>query len=68
MQTTKKQLLTFHITIQGVACTWMPPTCLFVPWQFSPLRPVVKGSTLGWYINRKFVSYNQLKKQVTANK
>jgi hypothetical protein len=27
---------------------------------FLPLPAKVKGSTLGWYIRRRFVSYNQL--------
>lgn len=49
--------------INGWDCIFMP-MCLFANRQFLPLSPKVKGSTLGWYVNRKFVSYKQLKKVI----
>ncbi len=38
--------------------------CLYAENYFVPLPAKVKGSTLGWYIRRKFVSYQQLKKAI----
>jgi hypothetical protein len=40
--------------------TWMPPKDLYYH-TLKPLPVKVKGSTLGWYIKRTWVSYNQLK-------
>jgi len=39
-------------------------TALFAANKFIPLKPKVKGSTLHWYVNRKYVSYNQIKKAI----
>lgn len=50
--------------IHGVDCVFMPME-LFVDYQFLPLAKKVKPSgTLGWYVKRKFVSYNQIKKAI----
>ncbi|HRH59172.1 MAG TPA: hypothetical protein PL045_01315 [Chitinophagaceae bacterium] len=51
---------TFCIKIFDTECTFMP-ICLFAPNNFLPLQPKVKGSTLGWYVQRRWVSYNQIK-------
>jgi len=40
-------------------------TALFLSDRFLPLTPKVKGSALHWYVNRKYVSYNQIKKSIT---
>ena len=37
------------------------PLALYIDNDLFPKNPVVKGSTLGWYIERQFISYNQLK-------
>lgn len=49
--------------IHGINCVLMPME-LFVDYQFLPLNKIVKGSTLGWYVNRKFISYWQIKKAI----
>lgn len=46
--------------IHGVDCVFMPME-LFTDNNFLPNKKTVKGSTLGWYVNRKFVSYNQIR-------
>jgi hypothetical protein len=49
--------------INGVECSFLPIE-LFIGNNIIPVKRVVKGSTLGWYINRKFVSYKQIKKAI----
>lgn len=39
------------------------PINLFTDGLF-PLAKVIKGSTLGWHVKGKFISYNQLKKAI----
>lgn len=34
---------------------------------FLPANKILKQSTLGWYVNRKFVSYNQIKRHITPH-
>lgn len=63
IQLIDKQKGKFYIKIHGVDCVFMPME-LFVDYQFLPLNKIVKGSTLGWYVNRKFVSYNQIKNTI----
>lgn len=53
----------FCMKIHGVDCVFMP-MCLFSDKSFLPIPTKVKGSTLGWYVNRKFVSYKQIKKAI----
>jgi hypothetical protein len=67
LQLISKQGPAFCINIEGAECMWYPPSSLFVPGQLMPVKAVVKGSTLGWYVQRKFLSYNQLKKLCTKN-
>lgn len=44
-------------------CVFMPME-LFTEKQFLPLNKIVKQSTLGWYVNRKFISYWQIKSAI----
>ncbi len=62
-QLSEIQVKKFCININGTDCIFMPME-LFVADQFLPLGKKVKGSTLGWYVKRKFVSYNQVKKLI----
>lgn len=60
IQLIDKQGKTFYMKIYGEDCVFMG-TALFLSSRFMPLTPKVKGSTLHWYVNRKYVSYNQIK-------
>ena len=42
------------MNIHGVDCAFMPMS-LFVGNNIFPVEAKVKGSTLGWYINRKWI-------------
>ena len=63
IQVTDIQKGKFCMVIHGVECVFMPME-LFVDYQFLPLDKKIKKSTLGWYVARKFVSYNQIKKAI----
>jgi len=43
--------------------------CLFIPMELFttgllPVKKCLNNNSLGWYVNRKFVSYNQIKKAI----
>ncbi len=63
IQLIKKEAGKFYMDIHGVECVFMP-MCLFTDKQFLPIEPKVKGSVLHWYVNRKYVSYNQIKEAI----
>ncbi len=65
IQLIDKQYGKFCMKIHDIDCIFMPME-LFVDYQFLPLNKIVKGSTLGWNVNRKFVSYWQIKKTILA--
>lgn len=44
------------------------PMDLFTSKNFLPIAKKVKGSTLGWYVNRRWVSYNQLRNAIRSFK
>lgn len=63
IQITDIQDKKFYMKINNVDCVFMP-MCLFVVNKFLPLIPKIKGSTLCWYVGRKYVSYNQIKREI----
>ena len=63
VQLIEKQNGKFCINIHGVDCVFMPMS-LFVGNNLFPVEAKVKGGTLGWYINRKWISYKQIKKVI----
>ncbi len=50
----------YRLNIEGIECLFIPLD-LFTISIFPVKRTMVNGS-LGWYVNRKFVSYNKIKK------
>ena len=54
VQLIEKQKGKFCMNIHGVDCAFMPMS-LFVGNNIFPVEAKVKGSTLGWYINRKWI-------------
>jgi len=67
IQLINKESNIFYINIYDILCVFIPMS-LFKENSFIPFRPKVKGSTLGWYINRKWVSYNQIKKAINEDR
>lgn len=67
IQVTEIEQGKFCMKIHDIECVFMP-MCLFVSYKFLPLAAKVKGSTLGWYVARKFVSYNQIRKAIVVLK
>ena len=63
VQLIEKQKGKFCMNINGIDCTFMAMS-LFVGNNLFPVEAKVKGSTLGWYINRKWISYKQIKKVI----
>ncbi len=51
----------FYMNIYNTPCVFIPME-LFTYNSIIPVPAKVKGSTLGWYVNRKWVSYNQVVK------
>jgi len=62
IQLIEKQNNTFHLSIMGKDYYFIPPT--YITDNFLPLTVKVKGSTLGWNIGGKFISYWQIKKAI----
>jgi len=60
IQIANKQQNKFHIKIHDIDCIFIPIE-LFVSHKLMPLEKKIKGSTLGWNVKRKFISYNQIK-------
>lgn len=55
------------MNIHNIPCTFIPIT-LFKDSDIIPISPKVKGSTLGWYVNRRWVSYNQIRNAIKTSK
>jgi hypothetical protein len=53
----------FYIIVYDINCQFIPIE-LYTDKAFLPIPKKVKGSTLGWYINRKWVSYNQIRQSI----
>lgn len=52
--------------IYGASCSLIGID-LYIGNSFIPLPPKIKGSVLHWYVNSKYVSYNQLKKAIAQS-
>lgn len=63
IQMIEKQKNNYRLTVYGIECLFIPLD-LFTTGLFPVKKCLVNGS-LGWYVNRKFVSYNQIKKAIT---
>jgi len=53
-----------RLTINGIPCDFIPLE-LFTT-GFLPVKKCIVNGSLGWYVNRKFVSYRQIKKAILA--
>lgn len=62
IQLIEKQVNIYRLTINGIACDFIPLE-LFTNGILPAKKCMVNGS-LGWYVNRKFVSYRQIKNAI----
>lgn len=58
----EKQSNNYRLLIDGIECLFIPLD-LFTTGLFPVKRTNVNGS-LGWYVNRKFISYKKIKKAI----
>lgn len=65
IQLIEKQGNIYRLTINGIFCDFIPME-LFVNDVFPVKKCMVNGS-LGWYVNRRFVSYRQIKKAIKTS-
>lgn len=66
IQVIEKQGNIYRLLINGIACDFIPME-LFVN-GILPVKKCMVNGSLGWYINRRFVSYRQIKKAIIENK
>jgi hypothetical protein len=66
IQLIDKQGKIFYMEIYGASCSLIGID-LYIGNSFIPLPPKIKGSVLHWYVNSKYVSYNQLKKAIAQS-
>lgn len=60
VQLIEKQGDKYRLEINGVECLFMPLDLYTT--KFLPVKKCLNNNSLGWYVNRKFVSYKQIKK------
>ena len=65
IQLLNKQGNNYRLNIYGCECVFKPME-LFTTGLFPVKKCIVNGS-LGWYVNRKFVSYRKIKKVLKCN-
>lgn len=63
IQLIEKQKGSYRLLIYGIECVFKPME-LFTTGLF-PVKKCLNNGSLGWYVNRKFVSYKQIKKAIT---
>lgn len=61
-----KQRVGYRLLIYGTECQFMPME-LFTTGLF-PVKKCLNNGSFGWYVNRKFVSYRQIKAAIKAGK
>jgi hypothetical protein len=59
IQLIEKQKGSYRLLINGVECLFVPLD-LFTT-GLMPVKRTQVNNSLGWYVNRKFVSYNKIK-------
>lgn len=58
----EKQGNKYRLKINGTECLFIPLD-LFTT-NFLPVKRCLNNNSLGWYVNRKFVSYKMIKKGI----
>ena len=62
IQLIEKQNTNYRLLINEVECLFMPMD-LFTT-SFLPVKKCVVNGSIGWYVKRKFISYNKIKKAI----
>lgn len=62
IQLIEKQKGNYRLLIYGIECLFIPME-LFTTGLF-PVKKCLSNGSLGWYVKRKFVSYNKVKKAI----
>jgi hypothetical protein len=66
IQIIEKQNGNYRLLINGIECLFIPLD-LFTT-GLMPVKRTQVNNSLGWYVNRKFVSYKQIKKAIINKK
>lgn len=66
IQLIEKQGNKYRLQIDNIECLFIPLD-LFTT-NFLPAKRCLNNNSLGWYVNRKFVSYKQIKKVILWEK
>ena len=66
IQLIEKKGNTWHMVIHGVDCTFIP-VALYIGNNLFPEKPNADNG-LRWRVNRKWISYKQIKMSVIKNK
>lgn len=61
----EKQGTIYRLLIDCTTCDFIPME-LFVN-DFLPVKKCIVNGSLGWYVNRRFVSYRKIKKAIKGN-
>jgi hypothetical protein len=62
IQLIEKQNGNYRLLINEVECLFKPME-LFIN-KFMPVKKCCVNGSLGWYVGRKFISYNKIKKSL----
>src|SRR6185312_4743222 len=62
----EKQGNKYRLKIDGIECLFIPLD-LFTT-RFLPVKRCLSNGSLGWYVNRKFTSYKQIKNAIKTIK
>jgi hypothetical protein len=64
IQVIEKQGKKYRLKINEIECLFVPMD-LFTT-RFLPVKRCLNNNSIGWYVNRKFVSYKKIKKAIIA--
>lgn len=65
IQLIEKEKNNYRLLINGIECLFIPLD-LFTN-ELFPVKKCLNNNSLGWYVNRKFISYKQIKKAILKN-
>ena len=66
IQLIEKQDSNYRLIINGTSCLFIPMN-LFLH-DLLPVKKCQVNGSIGWYVNREFISYNKIKKAILCNR